>query len=85
LKLHPEWQPSLGFEYVKDIVEDDAFNAVFKKHHDQFDYIVHTASPVAFTVDDIQKDLIDPAVKGYAAVEPLVFPLSNVKIASKTS
>ena len=73
MAIHPEWQLSLSFEYVKNIAEDNAFRAVFKKHYDQLDYIVHTASPVNFAVDDIEKDLIDPAVKGYAAIDPLFF------------
>lgn len=53
----------MSFEYVPDIVAEDAFTEAFKKN--QFDYILHTASPVNFAVTDLQKELIDPAVQGY--------------------
>ena len=64
LDLHPNWEGKLSFVSVPDIAADKAFNHVFKDAKTPFDYIIHTASPVAFSVTDIQKDLIDPAVKG---------------------
>jgi hypothetical protein len=37
---------------------------VFKAEKYGFDYIIHTASPVKFVVDDVKKDLLDPAIQG---------------------
>lgn len=49
---------------MPDLDAENAFDHVFKDAKTPFDYIIHTASPVTFTVTDFQKDLIDPAVKG---------------------
>lgn len=62
--MYPHWRPSLSFEYVPDMVEETAFTEVFKRNNNEFDYVLHTASPVDFAVKDIQKELIDPAVHG---------------------
>ena len=62
--LHPSWRPNLSFEYAPDIVTPGAFREVFKKNHNRFEYVIHTASPVNFAISDIQKELIDPAVAG---------------------
>lgn len=64
LKLHPDWEGKVSFVSVPDIAAEKAFDHVFKEAKNPFDYIIHTASPVAFSVTDIQKDLLDPAVKG---------------------
>jgi len=64
--LHPTWRGKLTFVYVADIAAPGAFDEVFKSDQVGFDYIIHTASPVSFSVDDVKKDLIDPAVRGYA-------------------
>jgi nucleoside-diphosphate-sugar epimerase len=64
LQLHPSWKSHLSFVYIKDIGVPGAFDKVFQDAKSGFDYIIHTASPVTFNVQDIQKDLIDPAVKG---------------------
>lgn len=64
LELHPEWVGKVNFVLVKDIVQPGAFDDVFKQAKSGFDYIIHTASPVNFSVTDFQKDLIDPAVGG---------------------
>ena len=66
LKLHPSWKANVSFVYVTDINVDGAFDDVFASADGEFDYIIHTASPVSFNVKDAQKDLIDPAVRGYA-------------------
>lgn len=42
-----------------------AFDEVFKSEKIGFDYIIHTASPVNFAVNDVKKDLINPAIQGY--------------------
>jgi hypothetical protein len=66
LELHPAWKKkSLSFVYIADLGSPNAFDEVFTSSADGFDYIIHTASPVTFTVKDVQKDLIDPAVQGY--------------------
>jgi hypothetical protein len=39
---------------------------VIKADKAGFDYIIHTASPDAFSVNDVKKDLINPAIHGYA-------------------
>lgn len=67
LDLHPKYKGKVSFVFVPDIAADKAFDHVFKDAKTPFDYIIHTASPVTFSVTDFQKDLIDPAVKGYAA------------------
>lgn len=64
IELHPEWKDKVNFVFVTDIAVDGAFDDVFKQDEEGFDYIIHTASPVNFTVTDFQKDLIDPAVRG---------------------
>lgn len=67
LELHPEWKGKVKFVFITDIAADEAFDDVFKQEKEGFDYIIHTASPVNFTVTDFQKDLIDPAVRGWAS------------------
>ena len=63
LKKHPAWKNKVHFGFVPDVGASNAFDKLFEK---PFDYVIHTASPVAFQVTDIQKDLIDPAVQGYS-------------------
>jgi hypothetical protein len=65
LDKHPTWKDKVKFVFVADIAVDGAFDEVFKQEKIGFDYIIHTASPVNFSVTDFQKDLIDPAVRGY--------------------
>jgi hypothetical protein len=64
LDKHSAWKDKVKFVYVADIAVDGAFDDVFKQETAGFDYIIHTASPVNFSVTDFQKDLIDPAVRG---------------------
>ncbi|EGV64994.1 Glycine-rich RNA-binding protein 2, mitochondrial [Yamadazyma tenuis] len=51
------------YEIVKDIAEEHAFDEALKKHP-EVTVFLHTASPFHFNVTDVQKDLLDPAVKG---------------------
>ena len=67
--MYPSWKSSVSFEYVPDIVVEDAFTEIFKKNQNKFRYVIHTASPVTFSVTDIQKELVDPAVKGQVSRE----------------
>lgn len=66
LKLHPSWRENLSFVYIADIAAEDAYEKIYSQGDEGFDYIIHTASPVTFQVQDVKKDLIDPAVRGYA-------------------
>ena len=45
----------------------NAFDKVFEKVAEGgggFDYVIHTASPVTFIVQDVETDLVEPAVQG---------------------
>ncbi|MCJ1390226.1 hypothetical protein MMC18_003084 [Xylographa bjoerkii] len=64
LALHPSWARQLTFVYIADVAQDGVFDDVFTKAEQPFDYVIHTASPVNFSVTDFQRDLIDPAVQG---------------------
>ncbi|KAE9368254.1 NAD(P)-binding protein [Stipitochalara longipes BDJ] len=64
LALHPTWKGSVDFVYVADIAVPGAFDQTLKSEKIGFDYVIHTASPVSFSVNDVKKDLIDPAVHG---------------------
>ena len=52
--------------FVPEITTPGAFDHVFQGQSKKggFDYVIHTASPVTFSVTDVKKDLIDPAVHG---------------------
>ena len=67
LSTHPEWEHKIKFVYVPELTATNAFDEVFEKVTEGgggFDYVIHTASPVAFVVQDIERDLVEPAVKG---------------------
>ena len=61
LNIHTAWTNAVEFVFVPELRKPDAFVKAFDK---TYDFIIHTASPVAFKVDDVQKDLIDPALQG---------------------
>ena len=61
LKKNPAWEGKVHFGFVPDLRMSNAFDKLFDK---PYDFIIHTASPITFKVNDIQKDLIDPAVQG---------------------
>ena len=63
LHSHPDWEGRVTFVFVQDVAKPGAFDGVFKEDTG-FDYVIHTASPVNFSVTDLQRDLIDPAVQG---------------------
>ncbi|CRG89107.1 hypothetical protein PISL3812_06142 [Talaromyces islandicus] len=57
----------LEFVIVEDIAKLDAFdNAVV--HDPPFDAVIHTASPFHYNIQDIEKDMIDPAVNGTVGI-----------------
>ncbi|KAK8042181.1 hypothetical protein PG993_006704 [Apiospora rasikravindrae] len=59
-----------SFAIVEDIAKQGAYDALFQSTSDgggaqkPFDYVVHTASPYQFHVEDPVKDFLDPAIKG---------------------
>ncbi|KAK8048711.1 NAD(P)-binding protein [Apiospora phragmitis] len=59
-----------SFAIVEDIAKEGAYDALFQATADSggaekpFDYVVHTASPYQFHVEDPVKDFLDPAIKG---------------------
>ncbi|POR35614.1 Putative uncharacterized oxidoreductase [Tolypocladium paradoxum] len=61
LKKNPAWEDKVHFGFVPDMSTLNAYDKLFDK---PYDFIIHTASPVTFKVDDVQKDLIEPAVHG---------------------
>ncbi|CAE7160408.1 unnamed protein product [Rhizoctonia solani] len=52
----------LKFAIVEDITVSGAFDEVLKSN--EFDYVLHTSSPFVFTINDVKKDLLDPAILG---------------------
>jgi nucleoside-diphosphate-sugar epimerase len=59
--------------YVADIAAPGAFDEVFTSEKVSFDYIIHTASPVNFAVNDLKRDFIDPAVQGYGSYQTILW------------
>lgn len=56
---------SKNFDYtvVNDISNETAFDPVFEEHKD-IEVVLHTASPFRFDVNNIESDLLVPAVNG---------------------
>ncbi|MCL1593836.1 MAG: NAD-dependent epimerase/dehydratase family protein, partial [Actinomycetia bacterium] len=50
--------------FTADLLDDDSFDDAFAG----CDIIMHVASPYVIDVDDAQRDLVDPAVRGTRAV-----------------
>lgn len=63
-KVFPEAGPSLTTVVVPDITVPGAFDAAVK----DVSGVIHTASPFVFAVEDNEKDLLDPAIKGTTRV-----------------
>ena len=73
LTINPTWKDKVHFGFVPELTAPNAFDKLFDK---PYDFIVHTASPVAFKVNDVQKDLIDPAVEGWRSSYRTLFAQS---------
>ena len=58
----------LSFVYVKDIADPKAFDAAFEEHGKNIDFVVHSASPFRFDINDVNEDLIVPAEIGSAGI-----------------
>jgi len=57
----------LSFAIVEDISKAGAFEEAVKSDP-PFEAVIHTASPFHFKAEDLQRDLIDPAVNGTKGV-----------------
>lgn len=57
----------LILETVRDIQNEDEFEALFKKYP-ELDYILHTASPFNFKATDPETEMLQPAVRGTLSV-----------------
>ncbi|KAL4987277.1 hypothetical protein BDW68DRAFT_161434 [Aspergillus falconensis] len=68
LAAHPNTpKEKLSYVIVKDVAQDGAFDEAVKSDP-PFDYILHTASPFHFNVQDPVKDFLDPAIKGTTGI-----------------
>lgn len=59
-KTHSEWSSQLSFAIVPDIRDPSAFDEAVKG----VDGVIHTASPFQMSVEDNERDLLEPAIKG---------------------
>jgi nucleoside-diphosphate-sugar epimerase len=57
----------LDFAIIEDVARDNAFDSAVVSDP-PFEAVLHTASPFHFNVTDIQKDLLDPAIKGTTGI-----------------
>ncbi|KAJ5542313.1 hypothetical protein N7535_004733 [Penicillium sp. DV-2018c] len=68
LDAHPDVsKEKLSYVIVKDIAQDGAFDEAIKSSP-PFDYVLHTASPFHFNIQDPVKDFLDPAIKGTTGI-----------------
>ncbi|OTB15194.1 hypothetical protein K445DRAFT_301204 [Daldinia sp. EC12] len=63
----PAQRSNLSYIVVGDVAKENAFDSAFTKGT-IFDYVVHTASPYHFNVQDPVKDFLDPAIKGTTGI-----------------
>ncbi|KGO76949.1 NAD-dependent epimerase/dehydratase [Penicillium italicum] len=68
IEAHPDVSnEKLSYVIVNDVAEDGAFDEAVKSNP-PFDYVLHTASPFHFNVQDPVKDFLDPAIKGTTGI-----------------
>ncbi|KAI9038433.1 SDR family oxidoreductase [Aspergillus affinis] len=68
LEAHPGVsKENLSYVIVKDVAADGAFDEAVKSNP-PFDYVLHTASPFHYNVQDPVKDFLDPAIKGTTGI-----------------
>ncbi|KAJ6108516.1 hypothetical protein N7523_009839 [Penicillium sp. IBT 18751x] len=68
LEAHPDTpKDKLSYVIVKDVAQAGAFDEAVKSNP-PFDYVLHTASPFHFNVQDPVKDFLDPAIKGTTGI-----------------
>ncbi|KAG8989284.1 methylglyoxal reductase (NADPH-dependent) gre2 [Tulasnella sp. 427] len=56
----------LKFAIVPDITAGGAFDEVLKQN--RFGYVLHTSSPFFLDAKDVEKELLDPAIKGTKSI-----------------
>ena len=59
LEANPSWKGKVHPIVIPDLTAPKAFDKLFDQ---TYDFIIHAASPVTLGVDDIQRDIIDPAI-----------------------
>ncbi|KKY27859.1 putative aldehyde reductase ii [Phaeomoniella chlamydospora] len=59
---YSEYLDRLSFAFISDIKASGAFDEVLGGS--DITYIAHVASPVVFKVEDIERDILEPAVRG---------------------
>ncbi|KAI9673477.1 MAG: methylglyoxal reductase (NADPH-dependent) gre2 [Caeruleum heppii] len=65
---HSQYPESkLSFSIVPDIAVDGAFDTAVQSDP-PFEAVIHTASPFHFNVQDVKKDLLDPAIIGTTGI-----------------
>ncbi|KAJ5414832.1 NAD dependent epimerase/dehydratase [Penicillium cosmopolitanum] len=64
IKTHPSWKSHVEFAIVSDFTSKGPFDKIFQGAKKPFDYVIHTASPLRFQVNDIRKEMIEPAEMG---------------------
>ncbi|OQE28023.1 hypothetical protein PENFLA_c005G04338 [Penicillium flavigenum] len=68
IEAHPDVpKEKLSYVIVKDVAKDGAFDDAVRSNP-PFDYVLHTASPFHFNVQDPVKDFLDPAIKGTTGI-----------------
>ncbi|KAK4993696.1 hypothetical protein LTR50_000307 [Elasticomyces elasticus] len=63
-KSHAKYVDNLSFAIVRDITASGAFDEAV----DGVDGVIHTASPFVVQVQDNEKELLDPAIKGTVGI-----------------
>lgn len=64
IQAHPDWNGQIEFAIVEDFTTAAPFDIIFERATNPFTHVIHTASPLRFSVDDIQKEMIEPAEMG---------------------
>ncbi|KAL2217995.1 ketoreductase [Thermoascus aurantiacus ATCC 26904] len=68
LDVHPNTpKEKLSYVIVEDIAKEGAFDEAVKSDP-PFEFVIHTASPFHFNVQDPVKDFLDPAIKGTTGI-----------------
>ncbi|KAF1814755.1 NAD(P)-binding protein [Eremomyces bilateralis CBS 781.70] len=68
LKEHAKYgKDKLDYVIVEDIAAENAFDTAVKSDP-PFEAVFHTASPFHYDVTDVQKELLDPAIKGTTGI-----------------
>jgi nucleoside-diphosphate-sugar epimerase len=74
-QLFPTHTSQMDFAVVPDITATDAFNRAMEG----VNYIFHLASPMPLKGEDLQRDYVDPAVKGTDAILKAALETPSIK------